>query len=200
MRHRFSDLALESRFITCETSGRGVRSDIPIHLPNQFATEALALRNKLLAWRFRCRFSVGPDPSRQAQGIVPRYRQSSWALLSLVDEADLRVKIARELAGEEARVMSERADSLEAAMLGALIDTFATSPNAEAPIKEIAARFNAAAAEDLGRPMSNKWVASFVRRQLTLPTLRVGGVYVVPASERAKVAALAARYGVAEAA
>ncbi len=66
MRHRFSDLALESRFITAETSGRALRSDVPVHLPPEFASEALALRNKLLAWRLRSRFSVGPDLARQA--------------------------------------------------------------------------------------------------------------------------------------
>ena len=33
MRGHFADLALESRFITAETSGRQLRSDIPIHLP-----------------------------------------------------------------------------------------------------------------------------------------------------------------------
>ena len=200
MREHFSDLALESRFITCETGGRTLRPDVPIHLPDEFQSEALALRNKLLAWRFRSRFSVAPDPSRQAYGIAPRYRQSSWALLSLVDDGDLRDQIARELAGEEARVLNERADSLEAAMLAALQDTFAASPTAQAPIKELAIRFNASAAEDLGRAMSNKWVASYVRKQFGVATIRAGGVYVIPPSERDRVQALAVRYGLSDAA
>jgi len=200
MRQRFSDLALESRFITCETSGRRLRPEVPIHLPEGFHSEALELRNKLLAWRFRSRFSVGPDPTRQAQGMAARYRQSSWALLSLVDDPDLRDQIARELAGEEVRVLNERADSFEAAMLGAVLETFAVSPTAQAPIKDIAERFNAASADDLGRSMSNKWVAGVVRRQLGLKTLRQGGVYIVPPNELPKVRALASRYGVQEAA
>ena len=75
MREHFSDLALESRFITAETSGRTLRADIPIHLPPSFKAEALELRNMLLAWRFRSRFTVGPDPSRMAKGVAPRYRQ-----------------------------------------------------------------------------------------------------------------------------
>jgi hypothetical protein len=195
MRERFSDLALESRFITCETSGRTLRSDVPIHLPECFSMEALALRNRLLAWRFRSRFSVGPDPSRQANALAPRYRQSSWALLSLVDDPHLRDRIARELAGEEARVMNERADSFEAAMLSAVSDTFATSPNGQAPVKQIAARFNAATGDDLGRAMSNRWVAGFLRR-LGLQTIRTHGVYVVPPCEQAKLQPLAARFGV----
>lgn len=199
MRHRFSDLALESRFITAETSGRTLRSDVPVHLPAQFATHALALRNKLLAWRLRSRFSVGPDPERQAVGVSPRYRQSSWALLSLIDDADLRDRIVRELAGEEARVSDERADSLDAAMLTAVIGAFQGVATPHASVGDIADRFNAASADDLGRTMSNKWVGGFVRR-LGLATIKSGGVYVVPATELPKARVLAERFGVREAA
>ena len=199
MRHRFSDLALESRFITAETSGRTLRPDVPVHLPAQFGADALALRNKLLAWRLRSRFSVGPDPARQAVGVSPRYRQSSWALLSLIDDADVRDRIVRELAGEEARVSNERADSLEGAMLVAVNAALQTSTASHASVKDIAERFNAASAEELGRAMSNKWVAGFVRR-LGLATMKTGGVYAVPVTELPKARALAERFGVAEAA
>jgi len=198
MREHFSDLALESRFLTHETSGRTLRSDIPIHLPASFHDEARHLRNQLLAWRFRSRFSVGPDPSRAAVGVAPRYRQSSLALLSLVDDPALREQIGRELAGEEARVLHERADTLEAAMLTTVVDTFAGSSAPNAPINQITERFNALAAADLGRPMSNKWVGSFLRRKLRLATIKTGGVYVVPASERTKALTLAERFGVGE--
>ncbi len=197
MRSRFADLALESRFITSETSGRTLRPDIPIHLPPSFPSEALALRNKMLAWRFRSRFSVGLDPARQAQGVSPRYRQSSWALLSLVDDPGLRDCIARELAGEEARVLSERGSSLEAAMLSAINETFDASHTAGAPVSEIAESFNAAVAADLGKPMTHRWVGGFIRR-LGLATMKTGGVYVVPAADRVKARALAERYGLHE--
>ena len=89
MREQFSDLALESRFLTVETSGRTLRADVPIHLPESFKREALELRNLLLAWRLRSRFSIGPDQSRAAVGVAPRFRQTSLALLSLVEDADL---------------------------------------------------------------------------------------------------------------
>jgi len=200
MREHFSDLALESRFITAETNGRSPRSDVPIHLPESFNREALAIRNTLLAWRFRSRFSVGPDPSRAARGVAPRYRQTSLALLSLVDDPSLREKIGGELAGEEARVLQERADTLEAAMLAAVIDAFKFSPAPHATIDEIAARFNENAGEDLGKPMTNKWVGGFVRRRLRLATLKSNGVFVVPRSELKRADALAKRFGVAEAA
>jgi hypothetical protein len=166
MREHFSDLALESRFLTAETNGRRVRSDVPIHLPESFKREALDIRNTLLAWRFRSRFSTGPDPSRAAHGVAPRYRQTSLALLSLVDDAELRDLIGRELAGEEARVLQERADTLEAAMLTAVLDAFADLTKPHAAIDDIAEKFNSGAAAELGRPMSNKWVGGFIRRRL----------------------------------
>ncbi len=198
MREHFSDLALESRFLTHETSGRSLRSDVPIHLPDTFADEARSLRNQLLAWRFRSRFSVGPDLARQAMGVAPRYRQSSLALLSLVDDETLRRQIGAELAGEEARVLHERADTLEAAMLTAIADTFTRSSVPNASLNEITGRFNELATSELGRPMTNKWVGGFIRRRLRLAPLKTGGVYVIAATEREKVRELAGRFGVAE--
>lgn len=198
MREQFSDLALESRFLTHETSGRTLRSDIPIHLPASFHKEARHLRNQLLAWRFRSRFSIGPDPSRAVHGVAPRYRQSSLALLSLVDDAELRSRIAHELAGEEARVLQERAETFEAAMLTAVLEALDRSPAPHAAIEEIAQAFNARAGADVARPVSNKWVGGFIRRKLRLATMKTGGVYVVPATEHARIVALAERYGVSE--
>ncbi|HEX3363961.1 hypothetical protein [Phenylobacterium sp.] len=196
MREHYSDLALESRFLTYETSGRSLRPDVPAHLPEVFTSEARELRNSLLAWRFRSRFSVGPDPSRQARGVAPRYRQSSLALLSLVDDEALRGRITRELAGEEARVLQERADTLEAAMLRAIVETFERTTGPHASINDIATRFNAAGGDEPARAMTNKWVGGFIRRKLRLPTQKSRGVYVVSATERAKVVALAERFGV----
>ncbi|MDZ4367610.1 MAG: hypothetical protein U0987_11385, partial [Afipia sp.] len=59
----------------------------------------------------------------------------------------------------------------------------------------IATRFNMTSAEELGRPMTNKWVGGFIRKRLRLATLKTGGVYVVPATERGKLGAMLARYG-----
>jgi hypothetical protein len=200
MREHFSDQALESRFLTAETNGRSPRADIPIHLPDTFKREAREIRNTLLAWRFRSRFSVGPDPSRAAAGVAPRYRQTSLALLSLVDDPALREAIGRELAGEEARVLQERADTLEAAMLAAVIEAFEVSAAPHASVDDIAARFNAKSEAELGKPMTNKWVGGFVRKRLRLVTMKTNGVYVVPRSELKRAEALAKRFGVAEAA
>jgi len=197
MREHFSDVALESRFLTVETNGRSLRSDVPIHLPESFQREALDIRNKLLAWRFRSRSSVGPDPSRAAGDVAPRYRQISLSLLSLVDDPSVRAQIGRELAGEEARVLQERADTVEAAMLAAVIEAFGASERPHATVDDIAARFNARSAEDLGRPMTNRWVGAFLRKRLRLTTTKTGGVFVVPRAELKRAEALSSRFGLA---
>jgi hypothetical protein len=196
MREGFSDRALESRFLTEETGGRQLRPDISIHLPESLKAEALALRNKLLAWRFRARFQVHADPSRIIEGVEPRLNQTALALLSIIDDAGLRDRVRDELVGEEARVLQERASSLEATMLCAIVDAFNQAEVPYVSVSEAAGRFNQKACADLGRPMTNKWVGSFIRNRLRLATIKTRGVYVIPQGERAKVIALARRHGV----
>ena len=197
MRESFSDPALESRFLTEETGGRTLRSDIPIHLPDTLAVEARALRNKLLAWRFRARATIAPDPTRLIEGVEARVNQTALALLSLVDDADVRARIRSHLssAGDDAR--EDRGASEEAQILAALVESFAVSDSPHASVADVCARYNRKILEDLQLPVSPKWVGSILRTRLHLRTKKTHGVYVVPQSERRRIAALATRYGVA---
>ncbi|HUZ12292.1 MAG TPA: hypothetical protein VMU93_05535 [Caulobacteraceae bacterium] len=197
MRESFSDRALESRFITEETGGAVMRDDIPVHLPDTFKEEARTLRSRLLAWRFHARHVVGPDPSRLPIGLSPRVRQTSLALLSIIDDPDLRNRLCEALAGEDARLVEDRDDTLESAMVESIIETFAASDDPNASVRDITSQFNTKVGARLGQAMSNRWVGSFVRRRLRLATHKTGGVYVIPPTERARVDALAQRYGVA---
>jgi hypothetical protein len=196
MRRRYEDDALESRFLTEETGGRPVRADVPIHLPASFKDEAQELRNRLLAWRLCGRAGVTPEPSRVPATLSPRTKQSCLALFSLIDDADLRARVAAELAGEEARGLTERAHTLDGAMLRAVQDAYLAGPAPNAPIAGITERFNQQALALVGAPVSNRWVGGYVRRRFGLATLKSGGVYVIPPSERQKVTALATRFGV----
>jgi hypothetical protein len=45
--------------------------------------------------------------------------------------------------------------------------------------------------------MSNKWVGWFLRTRLRLRTVKSGGVYVIPATERPAIAALRTQLGIA---
>jgi hypothetical protein len=84
-----------------------------------------------------------------------------------------------------------REPALEAAKLEAQIATFLRALAIE-PTDAFNRRGNA------GKSVSNKWVGGFLRRRLRLATTKSRGVYVVPRTERAKVDALATRFGVAE--
>jgi hypothetical protein len=198
MRESFNDPALESRFLTEDTGGRTLRSDIPIQLSDSLRIEARELRNRLLAWRFHARFSVGPDPSRLVEGVEPRFNQSALALLSLIDDENLRRRIGAELVLEEARVLQERASSLDATMLAALGEAIAKAPNGRAAVSDVADAFNAKAGRLPGAKVTSKWVGGFLRNRLHLSTVKSHGVYVVPPTERPRIGVLAERFGVAE--
>ena len=85
-RGMFSAGALESRCITEDLGQRSIRDDIPLNLPDSFKEEALALRNKLLLYRFRNRFTVGDLRTIADRGVEPRITQVFAPLLSVVED------------------------------------------------------------------------------------------------------------------
>ena len=191
MRERFADDALESRFLTEETGGRPLREDISIHLPDTMKIEALALRNKLLAWRFATRNQVVIDPDRLIEGISPRGNQTALALLSLVDDPAIRDAIGTHLAMGEARAAAQRATLPHVAMVGVLNDMFRATPTPYLPLADVAHKFNSREAH----AMPIKSIGHLVRTRLGIETTKTRGVYVIAKSERGKVDALASRYG-----
>jgi hypothetical protein len=81
-RERFSDNALESRCMTqqllpIKNTGK------PIHLDQQFEEKSLALRNKLLAFRFDMYQKIKADESTLTGIELPRLKQSALALTSM---------------------------------------------------------------------------------------------------------------------
>jgi len=115
--------------------------------------------------------------------------------LSIIDDEAVRGRIGQALAGEEARVLQERATTLEAAMLAGLLEAFAMPGTSHVTVSDAAQRFNQRSCSDLGKPMTNKWVGGFLRNRLRLTTMKTGGVYVLPRTDLAKIEALAHRYG-----
>ena len=191
MRDSFADEALESRFLTEETGQRPMRDEISIHLPDTMKIEALHLRNKLLAWRFAERGNIAIDPSRAMMGISPRGNQTALALLSLIDDPALREAIGTHLAMGEARAAAKRNSLPHIAMVGVLDRMFHASPTQYLPLANLAHEFNQLG----GAAMPIKSVGHLVRTRLGIETTKTRGIYVIPASEKAKVDALASRYG-----
>lgn len=199
MREGFSDQALESRFFTERMGLRQLRADIPIHLPSEFHSQAQSLRNDLLAWRLSVHQQIGPDLTRLPDGVSPRGKQMALALLSLIDDQALRADLLARRSADDELVGSVDESAAERCMIGALHDAFASSPRASVPIGDVARRFNERMGDGLEISMTNRWVAWFVRTQLRIATMKSGGVSVVPATERAKVAVLSTRYAQDEA-
>lgn len=192
MRGRYQDPALESRFITEETTRRPLPPHIPIHLPSAMRREAAVLRNRLLGWRFAARFWVGPDPSRLMPGVSPRLNQTALALLSIVDEAGVRDAIADALVTDEARGLEERASNAEMTVLRALVEAFAETPTPSVAVGDLAKRVSRISPERFYLPPTSKWIGWVLRDRLGLMTTKSRGVYVVPQSERPKIERLAA--------
>lgn len=189
MRGRFSDVALESRFITHDTGGRTLRPDIPVQLPSDLRREAQGLRNKLLAWRLQRRDRVGPSVERLPAELSPRTRQVALPLFALMEDAELRTQFTAALGDHDLDLQATRTPDVTAHLLAAVLATFEASTSGAAPVADIAQRFNALAVGDLGRPMSNRWVGGLLRSRLGVSTVKTGGVYVVPAEARAGLVA-----------
>lgn len=91
-RSRFTDEALETRCLTFETREHTVPAHIPLQLPLSFEQQAIALRNKLLKWRF--------DNFRQIQAneqglrnLFPRSGQVGASLAAVAPSEDSRKKL-----------------------------------------------------------------------------------------------------------
>jgi len=196
MRGSFEDRALESRFVTEETGTRPLRPDIPIHLPSSLKTEALELRNRLLHFRLCEFFKIETDTSALMQGVEPRLNQTALSLLSLIDDSTVRAEVQQALIAQNGDALSERSETVEAGVLSALCEAFATTKERQVSVRDVASRFNAVHAADYGGPMSNRWIGQVLRKRLRIASHKSHGVYVIAASEQSKLQTLADRYGV----
>jgi hypothetical protein len=196
MRANFDDHALESRFITEHTGGRTLRRDIPIHLPPSQAVEALALRNKLVMYRFRNRDRLSAADLVLDPMLEPRVRQIYTPLTAVITDHDTRADLVVIAEGFDARMRSERGSSLEAQVLTVLCALTLLRDTAALPVKDVTALFNQGYRTEYGRGATNKWMGSVLRRRLNLMTTKSHGDFAVPLSERPKLNELWKRYGV----
>ena len=194
MRGEFDDPALESRFITENTSLRQMRADIPITLPPEFQREALSLRNRLLHYRFCEFFNIKPGSGPLLEFVEPRVNQIALPLLGLMDDPSLRSEIGVRLSGEQTERRVVWRNTMDARVLTILKEASHAPTGLPISIGLVTDRFNAAHGADFSRPVSHKFIGHVVRKGLHLSTEKSNGVYVVPESERQKIDALAARY------
>ncbi|MGN6150343.1 MAG: hypothetical protein ACTHPD_17555 [Rhizomicrobium sp.] len=194
-RERFQDRALESRFLTEETGARPLRSDIPVHMPRHAKDEALQLRNRLLHFRFCNFYHIQTDLSALIEGVEPRLNQMALALLSLVEDGELRAQIQAHLIADHHDVLRARRDAPEARVLSSVLAAFNAHEGATVSIGTIAEEFNKAFGSEMRLPIEPRWIGKIVRERLHLATKKSNGVYVVPRSELPKLDALIHRLG-----
>lgn len=180
MRGTFRDQALESRFLTEEMGVRPLRSDIPIQLPDTLRADALALRNRLLHFRLTNLSAIKSDPTRVISGIDPRLNQTALSLLSLVDDRDLGEGISAMLRAKQTQIAADRARSVEARTITALIEAFQDAELAALPLSDIAERVNAIG-DGLDEPVSPRQVGQVLRAR-SVPLRKSNGTIVVPRS------------------
>jgi hypothetical protein len=196
MRKSFDDPALESRFITEEMGQRSLRHDIPINLPDTQKEEALQLRNKLLTYRFETLQRARIDETLRDPRLSARLNQILIPLLSIIESARLRAAIQESSRGLDDRMYADRSTTIEAGVLEVLDDLFRRDEEAPVAVAAVAAAFAERYGREYERPITARFAGGVLRNRLRLMTYKSHGVYVLPASERPKVAELCVRYGV----
>jgi hypothetical protein len=197
MRGAYEDRALESRFLT-EVMGRApLRGDIPINLTTAMKEEALALRNKLLLYRFRNRNELSLDPDALV-GVAPRINQILTPLLSIVDEPAARNVVLEFATAVHNGLLAERGLSLEAQLLEVVRDLAERDGSIAVPIGDITSRFAERFAKEYDRPITARWIGGILRRRLHLVPYKSHGRYVLSVGESTMLDTLYGRYGICE--
>ena len=192
----FDDKALESRFITEDMGGAPLRGDIPINLPSDYKEEALALRNKLLLYRFRNHGKNRTLEDITDAHIEPRLLQISRPLLSLVDDAEVKQEIHALIKEYQQDIIVDRGMEIEAKILEAIKDIMNKAPDKPLVIKDITDMFCRRYGKEQERSVTARGVGLIVRRQLHLHTRKSHGVFIIPPSEQEKLPQLYRRYGI----
>ena len=198
MRKSFEDSALESRFLTEEMGQSSLRSDIPINLPEIQKEEAIALRNQLLMYRFRMLSNIKINESLIDPSLSPRLNQILIPLLSIIDDERLRNGIREAVRSFDQKLYAERSASMEAGVLGIIQDLYKQGREGSIAVSEITANFIGRFATEYQRPITTRIIGGVLRKRLRLLTYKSHGVYVLPITEKAKIAELSIRYGVVD--
>lgn len=196
MRKSFDDIALESRFLTEDMNARSVREDIPLNLPDAQAAEALALRNKLLMYRFRTLSASSIRLDQVDRTRSGRFNQTIVPLLSVTSDEGMRETIRAYARRNDDRNASLRTLSIEAELVESIIELMDESPDSEnLAVGFIASALRQKVAGEFERPVTSRYVGQILRGDLGLATYKKHGIYVLPSSEFAKVRQSAKRYG-----
>jgi hypothetical protein len=191
----FDDRALESRCLTEDMGQQQLRDDIPINLPESVAQDALALRNKLLLFRFLTLAKCRPNEQFIDPTIEPRLNQILVPLLSIIEDAGVRNQL-KELARRHQRdLVTDRGMSTEAQVLDVINELLLLTDERRLSIKQITERFIERYGEDYERKVTAKWIGGILRKRLGLTPQRVHGTFVIPLEDMPQLNRLREKFG-----
>lgn len=195
----FDDKALESRFLTEETGDRKLRRDIPINLPPTYKDEALALRNKLLLFRFQKLGKTQIPTLVLDERIEPRLRQIFIPLLSIVSSEAVRAELRDVVWRYHQDLRADRAMEVEAQTLEVIRELLAKSSQPSVSIKEVTDEIIRRHGREYER-ITPKWIGMIIRKRLHLRTHKSShGVFIISPEELQKLPLLYEKYGVTSA-
>lgn len=203
LRKGFGDNATESRTLTVRMRGR-TRKDVPISLPRvQFDRESLALRNRLLAWRFANLGRIRIDPTLAVPDLEDRLNQIGLPLLAVARTAESRERIVDALRGQQGAIAERFADTLAGEVFAVVVDTCHLGDvirpgeiSAEVNRRRAVANKTDIHSLPTRQTVSAHLIGKVIREEFELPRLekdRDGARYALNAE---RFAALCSRFGV----
>jgi len=194
-RGHYEDRALESRFLTEDTGLQKLREDIPVSLPNTYASEAQVLRNKLLMYRFRNYTTITNSGIPRDLLLEPRINQMFAPLLHVAKDESIQyqlLELAREFNEE---LKAERGMDTEARVL-LITRSLQKQSNDPLSIKRITNVYIDRFASDSDMRITTRFIGTVIRKQLGIKTRKSNGVYIIPQSEHDKLQILFKKYDV----
>lgn len=198
-RKPWKDEALESRCLTNRMHGLG-RGDIPLLLPRSFRAEAAEIRNQLLFFRLHNYGGIEIEYSDYSLAVEPRLAEIYLPLRSIIADPEVQGQIDEFMREYHRKIASDRGTTLEATVLGAVIELFKEGKTLF--VKAVTERANAKlrdeAAEEDAYQLTTHKTGRLVRNSLGLETRRgTGGRYEVVVKGDDMLSRLATRYGLA---
>ncbi len=195
MRHDFSDLALESRFLTEEMGVRPVPAHIPHQLPRAADAEAERLRSKLLRFRFDNFWKCSPLETADAPGISPRGLQMLLPLLSLRPPHDVKQRLFRRVMHEEKDRGMVRGLAPAALLLQVAISAARKQNSSTIMLRDIVSDAALMHGDEFDRPVTARYAGSIMRTVLRF-SLWKSNVYWVTLPPEVELRELCGRFGI----
>jgi hypothetical protein len=214
-RERFGDEALESRCLAEHILPQ--ESSRAVHLPSEFNQKSLAIRNKLLGFRFQYFHTTSVDESTIQSISFPRLRQTALAITSLASDIGEEVlgQVLSFLKRYEDELKTSRKHDVKADVLLCLLDLQEERKDELMPklyMKQIADKFNEKFYEDYSD--EDRWKETkqgvFREKQKIVSPRRIGtlvkklairterdeyGFFIPLNQEKEKIQLLRERYG-----